>query len=236
VEDGAHLISNIQFRRHVEVNAAAGAIRDYFLHFWPDNEAAISRADFSRLVAFIGNGLLSTTPTMFPEDWDDELRTKFNQLRLIRGSALNNAVGQERDGGRFHLFKGPHVPQASAISYDFTRPAVAPPEALFCSVRALLWMLRSAVPPARALCDTVELGERYTLHLLREAELTARTTKQQNKRKGGGGRGRTSKGARQEGRIGAPGRDGANDEQGIVFWMSVALPRVFSRLRLWYHS
>jgi hypothetical protein len=100
VEDNAHLISRIELRTYVEASPAIMAVVAYFGDMWPDGDNAISRADIGGLLEFV-NYLPPVDDFLFPDSWTNALRARFNQLHLIRGSALNDAVGQERNGNGF---------------------------------------------------------------------------------------------------------------------------------------
>jgi hypothetical protein len=215
VEKNAHKIDNMQCNHnHVEVSSAIGAVVAHFdkLKSWPDGKGAISKDDLDRVVAFISK-IPTAGPPTFPVNWGVELRRKFNQLRLIRGSALNEAKGEKKASGVFRLYKG--LPGCRDIVYDLSEEAIAPPDALFCRVRGLLLLFRSKEAPETQLSDAILFGDRYTLHLLGVVELTILKEKKNNKRKGGDGDGPDEKGSKKAPRRGGGrGPGDAGSQQG----------------------
>jgi hypothetical protein len=168
VEADTHRIANIHDNRpHVEVTAAIETIITYFGQNWPDGDRAVSKAVLVEFSNFI-RSLPSAGFLTFPDWWTEDLRTRFNQLHLIRGSALNAARGEvhEEFGGTFHLYKG--LRGVTSLVYDHSQQAEAPDNAILCRVRGLLGLVGTKTPLLRPLYRDRgnRLGYRYTLFLI----------------------------------------------------------------------
>mmetsp|Transcript_16218 Transcript_16218/g.32899 ORF Transcript_16218/g.32899 Transcript_16218/m.32899 type:complete len:655 (+) Transcript_16218:23-1987(+) len=100
----------------------------------------------------------------FPENWDDDLRKKWNKLCLVRGRALNNAISENLD----LVYGSNDNPEGRIVREDSKINEPISPEALlFCKYHALLaifpWVLNGPVSQIPEIIKNIDFGPCFKL-------------------------------------------------------------------------